>query len=138
MIVFDSLFICEEAVLYSIELAKRTNSSLSMLWLLPFQNNHKTTEKIEAADIERHLENDFGKQVETARNSDVPVEMIVSIGDPSSELLKFLAGSRSIRTIVWGGRSEPFQNKSKGKPHWLVLMKENLECPVVVPLKKRS
>ena len=75
--------------------------------------------------------------MEKARAAGVSVQAVVKTGDPSSELVKFLAASGSFQTIVWGGEQELARASVRGrKPHWLRKMKDVVECPVVVPSRK--
>ena len=131
MLLFDSLSVREEAVEYSIELAKRMDYSLILLILLALDSE----EVAYAKDFELRAKEALQGPMKSARQAGVHAEAEVKVGNPGSELMKFLAGSRSIYTIVWGGprkTGDPRLNKA----HWLNKMKDVLECPVVVPSRK--
>jgi len=131
MVLFDCLSIREEPVQYSIELAKRMDCSLSVLVLLSLDSE----EVLEADDLETRADRALQGALDSARRAGVEVEAEVRAGSPSSELMKFLAGARSVRTVVWGGApscGDPMPDKS----HWLSRMKDMLSCPVVVPSRK--
>jgi nucleotide-binding universal stress UspA family protein len=128
MVLADSLSMREEAVQYSIELAKRMDYSLTLLVLLPLDSE----EAAHARDLETHAREALGWPVDSARRAGVQVEVEIRLGDPSSELMKFLASSRSVQTIVWGG-TPGLGNLKRRKGHWLFRMKDMLEYPVVIP-----
>ncbi len=72
-----------------------------------------------------------------AEMEDVSMQIVVKIGDPQSELMKFLAESSTIQTIVWGGRPDLVDSGARQKQtHWLVKTKGLVECPIVVPSLK--
>ena len=106
MVLFDSAAIRRESLQYSIELAKRMNSNLTLLVILPFEAHRTDSSGIES----------------------------VRIGNPRSELVKYVAEAGRFETIVWGARPDLM----KKKDHWLVRMKDTLECPVVTPFIKND
>jgi len=136
MLLFDSFTVRREAVQYAIELAKRTNTGLVVLVLLSADEDDP-----EAADELSHELSRFEKSLighmESAQAAGISAEAVVKTGDPSSEFVKFLAASGSLQTIVWGGQQELARASVRGKkPHWLIRMKDVVECPVVVPSRK--
>ena len=136
MIISDSFSMRPEAVQYSIELAKRMNYTLNFLILLPFDIDEIS--KFES-DFVYELENRAKKTLlipmKSAREAGLNTEAEVRIGNPASELMKFLAKSKTIETLVWGGVPE-LSNYKKEKTHWLVRIKDSLECSIVVPSLK--
>jgi len=134
MLLSDSHAVRPEAAQYAIELAKRTSLDLVFLVLLPAVEEGLCESGVESPDVLTTLT----LHVERARAAGVSAEAVVKIGDPSSELVKFLAASGPFQTIVWGGRQASPQASAGGRrTHWLAKMKDVLECPVVVPSKKR-
>lgn len=138
IILFDSFTIRDEAVQYSIELARRTDSDLIFLMLLASEtgdNDPKGSDVFEK--LKTQVSEALGKHMEQAEQAGVSVGAVVRSGDPQSELMKFLAGASSIQTIVWGGmRDLPDKGSNQKKAHWLVKAKDLVECPVVVPSMK--
>jgi len=131
MVLFDSLFLRDEAVEYSVELAKRMDYSLIILVLLALDS-----EEIEQAkDFEARTKEALRGPLTFARQAGVPAVAEVRIGNISSELIKFIAGSKSVQTIVWGGYRDAGFGK-RNKAHWLGRVKDKLDCPVVVPQRK--
>lgn len=133
MLLFDSAMIRRESLQYAIALAKRTNSDLSLLAVLPFEVGRKTSNGFRPM-IERGLqaEESLEKHAETIRKAGIAAETTVRIGNPRSELVKYLAESGRFNIIIWGARPDLMTSKD----HWLVKMKNTLECPVVTPFKK--
>ncbi len=135
LVLFDSHGVRGEAVHYSIELAKRTDSQLIFLGLLPNDAlERESGARIRLEQFERMIRNKLCEYVTSAENEEVVREILVRVGDPQSELMKFLAGLSSIRAIVWAGREDLRERKASQKEtHWLVRTQGMLECPVVVP-----
>ncbi|MFO8058222.1 MAG: universal stress protein [bacterium] len=131
MVILDSFSMAGEAVQYSIELARRMDYSLLVLILLPLDSEELKSAK----DIEKRAQDALRPHISFARDAGVETEAEVRIGDPSSELMKFLAGARSVHTIVWGGKSD-ISRAGRKKAHWLLKIKHMLECPVVIPSTK--
>jgi Universal stress protein family len=135
MVLFDSAAIRRESLQYSIELAKRMNSNLTLLVILPFEVSRSASNGIEPM-IKRgaHAEESLKKQIEPIKNAGIAVETAVRIGNPRSELVKHVAEAGRFETIVWGAKPDLM----KRKDHWLVRMKDILECPVVTPFIKND
>ena len=135
MALFDSASIRPEALQYSIELAKRMNSDLTLLAILPFEARRNDPNEIEPM-IKRGLKAkaSLKKHVETIQNAGISVETAVRIGNPKSELVKYLAESGRFEIIIWGAKPDLM----KKKDHWLVGMKNTLECPVITPFIKND
>jgi len=133
MVLFDSASIRRESLQYSIELAKRMNSDLILLVILPFEERSSAFNGIKSM-IKRGLDAQAAlkKQIETIQNAGIAVETAVRIGNPRSELVKYLAEAGRFEIVVWGGGPDLM----KSKDHWLARMKDILECPVVTPFIK--
>ena len=135
MVLFDSASIRPESIRYSIGLAKRMNSNLTLLVILPFEVNPTAAGGIEpmikrGAEAEKSLK----KNIEPIKNAGLSVETAVRIGNPKSELVKYVAESGRFEIIIWGAKPELM----KRKDHWLVGMKNTLECPVITPFIKNN
>jgi len=69
----------------------------------------------------------------------VETQGTVRQGDPSSEVLKYLAEHQPFQAVVWGG-NETFVRR-KGTPvrtHWLERIRDQLDCTLVVPSLRRG
>ena len=135
MVLFDSASIRRESLRYSIELAKRMNSNLTLLVILPFNVGTTASNSIEPMiKLGLQAKESLKRNIEVIKNADLSVETAIRIGNPRSELVKYIAEAGRFETIVWGARPELM----KRKDHWLVRMKDALECPVVTPFIKHS
>jgi hypothetical protein len=133
---FDRLRARDEALKYAVGLAGRMESTLVLLVLLRLEESGSN----DASDIES-LETSvamaFEPHLKTTQSAGVPVEHVIRVGDPSSELMKYLAETRMIHTIVWGGEQATLSHRTqKGRPHWLVRIRDRVNVPVVVPVLK--
>ena len=133
MVLFDSPFIRTEAVQYSMELAKRMDAALVLVVLLPFEMPEKTSDEIEAIlQLGTRAKEALKQHIKLIENAGIPVEAAVRIGNPRSELVKFMAESERFQTIVWGGKSNPIDKKN----HWMANLKDVVKCTVLVPCVK--
>ena len=133
MVLFDSACVRGEALKYSTELAKRIDAALVLLMILPFDVSENTANVIESMiKLGGQVKDTLNRHADTIRNLGIPVETAVRIGNPRSELVKFLAESGKFQTIVWGGKP----NLMRRKAHWLVHVQDIVKCAVVVPFLK--
>ncbi len=131
MVIFDSLQVRKEALQYAIELAKRTDCSVMSLVLLDSSECvHFSPGHLEI--LNRQTIHELTAPV---RQAGLVGEAEIRTGNPSSELMKFLADCRSPRAIVWGGVSG-MDGGRRQRDHWLGRVKDRLGCPVVVPAMK--
>ena len=138
LVLFDTLDIRKEVVRYATGLAKRTESELILLIIL-HPNFRDTKGQITAED--KGWE-DAGRKALAPHLLDIEREGVrvtaeVSIGNPPSELLKFMAKNHPFQTIVWGGAETVVNAKPiKMEGHWLGQLKNKIDCPLVVPTMK--
>jgi nucleotide-binding universal stress UspA family protein len=133
MVLFDSASIRREALQYSIELAKRLHSNLTLLVILSFEVRRNGFKEIQPMITHGlHAEAFLKEHIEAIQNEGISVETAVRVGHPKSELLKYIAETGRCEIIVWGGGPEQL----KRTHHWLVRLKDILECHVVTPLLK--
>jgi hypothetical protein len=130
---FETDSIRHESFQYAIELAKRMNSKLTLLVILSFDASINSSGSIEgmiqpALQAQASLE----KLLASNRCADIIADIVVRIGNPQSELVKYLAETGQPEILVWG--SAP--NLIKRRDHWLVRMKNILAFPVVTPFIK--
>ncbi len=137
MVLFDSLNVRKEAMAYSIELSKRMEASLVLLMLLSLDSIEQGSMSYGPSGLEDRVKSTLDSRVAEAGEAGISVEAVVKRGDPSSELMKFLAESGPIKLIVWGGEEDLMDAKPRRKKaHWLLKIKDMLEPPVLVPLMK--
>ena len=135
MLLFDSATLRRESFQYSIELAKRMNSNLTLLVILPFEACTTVSNGIKPM-IKRGLQaqESLKKHIKLIKNAGISVETAIRIGNPRSELLKYVAEAGRFEIIVWGARPDLM----KKKDHWLARIQDTLECPVVTPFIKNN
>ena len=135
MVLFDSASIRREALRYSIELAKRMKSSLILLMILSFEVCSPNVNAVEPMmEIGIEANESLKKHAQIIRNEGIAVETAVRIGNPRSELVKYVAEAGRFEIIVWGATP----GLMKKKNHWFVQIKNILECPVVTPFIKND
>jgi nucleotide-binding universal stress UspA family protein len=132
LIVFDSLSIRKEAMEYAIELAGRTDSSLMGLFLINIPDSGSPKEDRGYEEKKQLVIREVSQR---ARRAGLDAEAMILNGNPSSELMKFLADHRLPRVIVWGGRFSP-EGTRRQRDRWFSRIKDRLGCPVVVPSRK--
>jgi nucleotide-binding universal stress UspA family protein len=138
VLVFDELEPTPEALRYSLELAQRLHLSVVLL-MLPCDDAVDRLSIVPGrpGGLEATAEEVLAPCVLLARTAGVAVEAVLRTGDPSSELMKYLAETRPIHTIVWGGDQEAVRRHDRAqRSHWFVRMRDRVELPVVVPTLK--
>jgi hypothetical protein len=134
LIIFENEAVFSGALTYAREFASRTDAKVTFLMLVAMSfsslgflgTKRKALQKIEARTgrlLAQLTENFIQKGIETSA--------VLRIGDPSQELLKFLADRPSFQAIIWGsGQDLPFGGRKKGN-HWICRLVGNLECPLL-------
>jgi len=133
----DEITVRHEVIEYSLELAKRMESSLILLLLLSYGSDEiLKINSGNAKDFSTAIKDKVLSYMEETHTGGVHVEAEVRVGDPSSELLKFLAEAGNVQTIVWGGRDNVGNKKEmEKKSHWLLKIRSLVECPIVFPVE---
>ncbi len=128
MVLFEDGKIRKEAILYAVELARRLESTVSVLMLM-------TDSQQEAKGL---IENNLDAVLETIKKNGIPAKKNIRYGDKTSELLKFLAADHHLSVIVWGSNDNVI-TKRGGKPgHWLTKAAGLVGCSIVSPIIKNS
>ncbi|MDY6861897.1 MAG: universal stress protein [Thermodesulfobacteriota bacterium] len=137
LFLIDTVTVRNEAIEYSLELAKRIDSSIILLLLLEYGTDELAEmERKHPEDIEAYIKSEIIHYMKKISTGGIVVEAEMRIGDPSSELLKFLAETKSIETIIWGGKTDLCNEKESNKKlHWLLKIRKSMKCPVVFPVK---
>jgi len=138
LLLIDTLKVRDEPLTYALELAARTNSSVVVLIILSLEEAANATPVSEwLAHAESTINEALGHHLEAARKAGVSLDAVLRLGVPSSELMKFLAESSTVHTIVWGGEPSLTAGTARSRrTHWLAQIRETLECPIVVPLAR--
>jgi hypothetical protein len=138
LLLIDTLRVRAEPLTYALELAARTDSSVAVLIILSLEEAAKATSISELlAHAESTINEALRPHLDAARKARVSLDAVLRLGVPSSELMKFLAESSTVITIVWGGEPSLTAGTARSRrSHWLAQIRETLECPVVVPLAR--
>ena len=138
LVLLETATIPKKVIQYSIGLAKRTNSVLTLLLILrpdfweELDAKHVVLEK--TPELERASKEILESHISDIEREGVGVNYEMCIGDPSSEFLKFLAKNSPFQTVIWGGANIDKKGKSlKIEDHWLGRVKNAITCPLVVP-----
>jgi len=137
LVLMDEITVRHEVIEYSLELAKRMGSSLILLLLLAYGSDDIfKIESGDSKDFNTAFKDKILDYMEEIHTEGIDVEAEVRIGDPSSELLKFLAETGTIETVVWGGQNSIGDKKEmQKKSHWLHKIRNSVECPIVFPVE---
>lgn len=134
LIIFENDQVFPGALTYAREYALRTDARVTFLMLvaMSFSSLDVLGAKRNALQkIEAKTGKLLAELTETFIQKGLETSSALRIGDPSQELLKFLADRPSFQAVVWGsGEDLPFAGRRTGK-HWLCSLSENLECPLL-------
>jgi hypothetical protein len=144
LILLDSPKVRGEVTTYSVELARRMEASLHILMLLRWERSSRNGAFSRDLVSKQETIRDRGELVVKACLEEIQglgLEAVgtVRLGDPSSELLKYLAEHQPFEAVVWGG-IEAFLRRRRIpiRSHWLARVREQLDCTLVVPSLKRE
>lgn len=137
LLLFDNIDIREEAVNYAIALAGRMKACITILLLLRLDFE---SERINGSDLKDIQElSDAGDRavsqwLEKMSSEGTEGVGIVRVGEPASELLKFLAEGMEFDTVIWGGdRAIVGGRRLRLGEHWMTRIMDKLGCPMVAP-----
>jgi nucleotide-binding universal stress UspA family protein len=137
LIVFDNQKVCLEALDYGRQFALRMDDRVTFLLLVPMAlggRPPKGSKRDEPNRIESHAAKLLSRYSETFIEQGIEVSTACRVGDPSQELLRFLADRPPFQAIIWGSGPD-----LPGKAHWLSRVSANLGCPLLtVRRKERS
>jgi hypothetical protein len=128
LVIFEDRIIRKDTMLYSLQLARRMEGSLSILML------HDQPEPSEQDNLQKEI-----AEMLEGFSSEEMVLLEVRHGDKASELLKYLALAPSFHTVVWGGDGSVLREARRGKKeHWFAKVAQSISCPIVTPMSKRA
>jgi nucleotide-binding universal stress UspA family protein len=137
LIVFDNQKVCPEALDYGRQFALRMDDRVTFLLLVPMALRGRPlrgAKRDVLNRIESHGAKLLSRYSETYIQQGIEVRSACRVGEPSQELLKFLADRPPFQAIIWGSGPD-----LPGKAHWLSRVSANLGCPLLtVKRKERS
>jgi hypothetical protein len=129
LLLFEDGDIREESLLYSIELARRLDCALRVLVLMESAGD----------ETEEAWKKRFNEIFERCRPADLQVQGEIRCGDKASELLKFLALTSMVGTVVWGSDESVLTGQGERKSkHWLSKVRTEFQCPIVTSKARRK
>ncbi len=135
VVLFEDLEVRQEAIHFAVGLAERTGTEL--LFLLLLQND--SPNRNDSERLRKNYQQVLGHHIESIIKNDVPLSIVVRVGDPLSEFYKFMTEHPSFDTAVWGGNEHVLRTRTGLRTgHWLAQVEQELECPLVIPKRKTS
>ncbi len=139
LIIFEDDKVFSGALTYAREYALRTEARVTFLMLVAMSfsaNDFMGAKRNAIQKIEIRAGKLLAELTETFVQKGLETISALRIGDPSQEVLKFLADRPSFQAIVWGsGENLPSSCKKAGK-HWICDLAANLECPLLTVTKR--
>ena len=139
LIIFENEQVFPGALTYAREYAMRTESRVTFLMLVAMSFSARDflgAKRNALQKIEAKAGKLLAELTETFIQKGLETISALRIGDPSQELLKFLADRPSFQAIIWGsGEDLPFAGKITGK-HWLCNLAVSLECPLLTVTRR--
>jgi hypothetical protein len=104
LLLIDTLRVRAEPLTYALELAARKDSSVAVLIIVSLEEAAKATSVGELlAYAESAINEALRPHLDAAWKAGVSLDAVLRLGAPSSELMKSLAESSKVRTVVCGG-----------------------------------
>jgi hypothetical protein len=144
LILLDSPRVRSEVTSYSVELARRMDAELHLLMLLRWEDlppDGASSGETDSKGTETRKEGEGVVKdcMDEIRDCGIEAAGAVRQGDPSSELLKYLAEHQPFQAVVWGGNEAYLRSRRRPvRTHWLERMREQLDCTLVVPSLKKD
>ncbi len=129
LLIFENGDIQEESLHYSIELARRMESSLIVLMLMDrvHEANSGAEDRVLAETVRR------------IHSGSPMVQSSIRYGDKASELLKFLASIPVPSTVVWGSDEKVITSgRDRKSKHWFASIRAEFNCPIVTSKARRK
>ena len=135
LIVFENQQICQEALAYGRELAKRMDAGVALVMLAQMRFLDRSGLGAKRSALNRIEETAAHMlQASTAAFIEAGIEVSTAfrVGEPAQELLKYLADREPFQAIIWGsGLDLP------GKGHWVWKTSGAMECPLLAVTRKQ-
>ena len=135
LIVFENQQICQEALAYGRELAKRMDAGVALVMVAQMRFLDRSRLGAKRSALNR-IEESAARMLQSSTAAFIEAGIEVStafrVGEPAQELLKYLADREPFQAIIWGsGLDLP----SKG--HWVWKTSGAMECPLLAVSRKQ-
>ncbi|ACN13825.1 hypothetical protein HRM2_07110 [Desulforapulum autotrophicum HRM2] len=141
LLVFENEKILSEALVYARRFAKRIDSTVTLLIIVPMSFAGRTAITPKRNTI-RNIELRMGKRLSESLQpfiqEGIEVNSALRIGNPAQEMLKFLADRPPFQSIIWGSGHD-LPDKGRGsRRHWISQVMGSLECPLLTVSRKET
>jgi nucleotide-binding universal stress UspA family protein len=134
LIVFDNEHPCPESLGYARDFARRMDARVTVLMLVPMSFVGRIflgAQRKALARIETRAERILTRAIADFIHQGSEVASALKVGEPSQELLKFLADRPPFQAIIWGSGPD-----LPGRGHWINRVSGTLECPLLTVSRK--
>lgn len=142
LLLFEDMDIKIEVIDYAIKLIKRIDMNIKVLLLLKLDfmiRNGGKEDLIRIQELKTKGEHALAPYIDICKHQNIHIRSTVMVGDPASELLKFIAQHRTLHSVIWGGEHEIFSlTKWRLQNHWMAQIKDKLGCPLIIPPRKET
>lgn len=134
LVLFENEKVCPKAVHYARELALRMDAEVSFLMLveMAFANGAVLGGKRNTlSGIEKRVGRILSASSGEFLREGIAVSIALRVGDPASELVKFLAERPSFQAVIWGSDEDLPDAGPLRRGHWLKKVAGVFECPLL-------
>jgi len=132
LVILENEKICDQALSYTLELARRMDSEVSFLMLVEmafFDHAYLGSKRNAIRNLEAGVGKKFGEISSEFLKKGIPVSLALRVGDAAQELMKFLVERPPFHAVIWGS-DEALPHRAQAKRvHWMGKVADNLECP---------
>lgn len=133
LVIFENEKVCDQALSYSCELARRMDSEVTLLMVMEMEFPDRAFLNSKRKAIQR-LESRMGKILGNLSSEflkkGISVSAALRVGDPARELLKFLAERPPFQAAIWGSSENMPYIDLYRRSHWIRKIADSLECPL--------
>ena len=141
LVILENETICDRALSYTLELARRMDSEVSFLMLVEmafFDHLYLGSKRNAMRHLEANVGRKFGEISSQFLKEGISVSVAMRVGDAAQELMKFLIERPPFQAVIWGS-NEAFPHRGQVRQgHWMRKVVDNLECPLFAVAGKRS
>ena len=134
LVIFENEKVCDKALIYSCELARRMDSEVTFLMLMEMtfpdraflNSKRKAMQRLELriGRILWSLSSEFLKE-------GISVSLALRVGDAAQEFLKFMAERPPFQAVIWGSSENMPDMSLSRRSHWIGKVADSLECPLL-------
>lgn len=130
LVVLENEVICPQALEYALEFAQRMDAEVTFLMLVEMAFLDTTwlgSKRSAISEVDQRSAELLSWLSSEFLRDGISTSAALRVGDPSQELLKFMAERPPFQVVIWGS-GEDLSGGRRG--HWLAKAAGSLECPV--------